>query len=272
LLCSQRAPWPSYPPLGASRCRGGWYWPWRPWGWSTVMEPPRSALPRTSLEKASRHGTPQRRKALNTTAACWEHVVRHIAGTVRMIGREIPPSWRTWLTGLTQCSTETLAPRQHRDDGQRSAPRWGPSPHCRQRDSTEPIGSGSPHLRIWAPRPSSSAVGERGGACVNPSQGSATLCWKTCQSRASATSIRAHRIEGSEGGVPLWYHPASTLSTPHRHALGDSHPLRLPMSSEDFRRLRTAHASWGRLSRGRVCGPVPRAPSRGNCFHINHKK
>ena len=48
------------------------------------------------------------------------------------------------------------------------------------------------------------------------------------------------------------YHPASTLSTPHRHALGYSHPPRLPMSSEDFRRLRTGHASCGRLSRVRV--------------------
>jgi len=52
--------------------------------------------------------------------------------------------------------------------------------------------------------------------------------------------------------VQLLYHPASTLSTPHRQALGYSHPPRLPMSSEDFRRLRTGHASCGRLSRVRV--------------------
>ena len=52
--------------------------------------------------------------------------------------------------------------------------------------------------------------------------------------------------------MQLLYHPASTLSTPHRHALGYSHPPRLPMSSEDFRRLRTGHASCGRLSRVRV--------------------
>src|SRR5438876_5121852 len=52
--------------------------------------------------------------------------------------------------------------------------------------------------------------------------------------------------------MQLLDHPASTLSTPHRHALGYSHPPRLPMSSEDFRRLRTGHASCGRLSRVRV--------------------
>ena len=52
--------------------------------------------------------------------------------------------------------------------------------------------------------------------------------------------------------MQLLYHPASTRSTPHQHALGYSHPPRLPMSSEDFRRLRTGHASCGRLSRVRV--------------------
>ena len=52
--------------------------------------------------------------------------------------------------------------------------------------------------------------------------------------------------------MQLLYHPASTLSTPHRHALGYSHPPRLPMSSEDFRRLRTGHVSCGRLNRVRV--------------------
>ena len=36
-------------PLGASRGRGGWYGPGRPWVGSTVMEPPRSGLPRTVL-------------------------------------------------------------------------------------------------------------------------------------------------------------------------------------------------------------------------------
>ena len=52
--------------------------------------------------------------------------------------------------------------------------------------------------------------------------------------------------------MQLLYHPTSTLSTPHRHALGYAHPPRLPMRSEDFRRLRTGHASCGRLSRVRV--------------------
>jgi hypothetical protein len=36
--------------------------------------------------------------ALTTAAAFWEKVARHIAGTVRMMCREITPSWRTWLT------------------------------------------------------------------------------------------------------------------------------------------------------------------------------
>ncbi len=51
------------------------------------MEPPLSALPLTVLEKSSRHGAPQRMNALNMTAACWEKVVRTIAGTVRMLWR-----------------------------------------------------------------------------------------------------------------------------------------------------------------------------------------
>src|SRR5438874_13540043 len=53
--------------------------------------------------------------------------------------------------------------------------------------------------------------------------------------------------------VRLWYLSAGYRYTaPHRHALGYSHPPRLPMSSEDFRRLRTGHVSCGRLNRVRV--------------------
>jgi hypothetical protein len=54
--------------------------------------------------------------ALNKTAAFWEKVVRNIAGTVRMMCREIKPSWRTVLTWLTQLSTETVAQRKPKDD------------------------------------------------------------------------------------------------------------------------------------------------------------
>src|SRR2546429_7879140 len=72
--------------------------------------------------------------------------------------------------------------------------------------------------------------------------------------------------------MPLLYHPASTLSTPHRHARESSHPPRFPMRSEDFRRLSPSHASCRRLRRVPVCGPVHRAYCCGNCFHIKHKK
>ncbi len=90
------------------------------------MEPPRSALPLTVRKKSSRHGAPQRMNALNTTAAFWYKGVRNIAGTVRMLCREMTPAWRAWLTWLTQWSTWTLAQRQHRADVQRIATRWVP--------------------------------------------------------------------------------------------------------------------------------------------------
>jgi len=64
--------------------------------------------------------------ALNTTAAFWYKGVRNIAGTVRMICREMPPAWRAWLTWLTQLSTWTWAQRQHRADVQLIATRWVP--------------------------------------------------------------------------------------------------------------------------------------------------
>jgi hypothetical protein len=75
-----------------------------------------SAFPLTVLEKSSRHGAPQRIHALNTTAAFWEKGVRHMAGTVRMMWREITPAWSIVLTWLTQLSTETVAHRKHKDD------------------------------------------------------------------------------------------------------------------------------------------------------------
>ena len=106
---------PAYPPLVALRCRGGWYGPWRPGGWSTVLAPPLSALPLTALSKSSRHGTPHRLNALNTTAAFWEQGVRHSAGTVRMRCRALPPAWSRVLTWLTQFSTWTVAHRQHHE-------------------------------------------------------------------------------------------------------------------------------------------------------------
>jgi hypothetical protein len=54
--------------------------------------------------------------ALQTTAACWSQGVRHIAGTVRMLWREITPSWSIVLTWLPQFSTWTLAHRKHSED------------------------------------------------------------------------------------------------------------------------------------------------------------
>ena len=80
--------------------------------------------------------------ALNTTAAFWEKVVRNIAGTVRMMCREITPAWSTWLTWLTQLSTYTLAHRQHKDDVQRIDTRGFPWPQCRQRYAIYPLFSG----------------------------------------------------------------------------------------------------------------------------------
>ena len=106
------------------------------------MEPPLSALPLTALEKSSRHWTPQRLNALNNTGAWWSKVVRNMAGTVRMMWREIPPSWSIWLTWLTQLSTETLAHRQHNDDVPLSGTRCFPWPHCRPRYAREPLLSG----------------------------------------------------------------------------------------------------------------------------------
>src|SRR5712692_3424426 len=99
------------------------------------MEPPLSAFPLTVLEKSSRHCAPQRMSALNTTAAFWYKVVRNIAGTVRMICREMTPAWRTLLTWLTQLSTATLAQRKHKDDLQLIATRCFPWPQCWQRYS-----------------------------------------------------------------------------------------------------------------------------------------
>src|SRR6266853_5704710 len=98
----------------------------------------------------SRPCAPQRLNALNTTAAFWSKGVRHSAGTVRMLCREMTPTWRAWLTCLTQVSTWTLAQRQHSADWQRSAPRWVPWPHRRQRYATSPIGAGLPHASILA--------------------------------------------------------------------------------------------------------------------------
>src|SRR6266542_1888526 len=118
------------------------------------MEPPLSAFPLTVLEKSSRQCAPQRINALNTTAALWEKVVRNIAGTVRMMCREITPSWSIVLTWLTQLSTWTLAHRKHNEDLQLIATRWVPWPHCRQRYATYPIFSGLPHASILATRPS----------------------------------------------------------------------------------------------------------------------
>jgi hypothetical protein len=57
------------------------------------MDPPLSAWPLTSLKKSSRHGTPHRLNVLNKTAALWQKVVRNMAGTVKMMWREITPSW-----------------------------------------------------------------------------------------------------------------------------------------------------------------------------------
>jgi hypothetical protein len=70
-----------------------------------VLEPPLSPLPLTVLEQSSRHYPPQRMHALKKTAAFWEQVVRNMAGTVRMMGRTMPPAWSLVLTGLPQLST-----------------------------------------------------------------------------------------------------------------------------------------------------------------------
>src|SRR4029450_11236059 len=106
--CSQHSPASAYPPLVASRCRCGWYGPFRPCGWSTVLEPPWRAWPLTVLEQSSRHCPPQRLNARNKTAAFLEKVVRHSAGTVRMLGRYITPSCGTLGTWRTQVAAETL--------------------------------------------------------------------------------------------------------------------------------------------------------------------
>ena len=42
--------------------------------------------------------------------------MRSIAGPIRMRGRARTPAWRTLRTWLTQCSTETVAQRQHKED------------------------------------------------------------------------------------------------------------------------------------------------------------
>ena len=97
------------------------------------------------LEKASQHGAPHRLKALSTPAAFCSKVLRNIAGTVSMLCREMTPSCSTWLTGLPQLSAYTLAQRQPREDGQRSATTGVPWPQSTQRYSlarlseTEPV-------------------------------------------------------------------------------------------------------------------------------------
>jgi hypothetical protein len=45
----------------------------------------------------------------------WYKVVRNIAGTVNMMCRSIPPSWRALLTWLTPLSTWTWAQRKRSD-------------------------------------------------------------------------------------------------------------------------------------------------------------
>ena len=61
------------------------------------MAPPLRAWPLPSRSQSARQGAPQRLPARTTTAACWEQVGRHMAGTVRLLCREMPPAWRTWL-------------------------------------------------------------------------------------------------------------------------------------------------------------------------------
>jgi len=97
------------------------------------MAPPLRALPLTARAQASRPGTPQRRNARHTTAALGSKVVRHLAGTVRLRGRESTPSGRTWLPWLPQGSTETWAHRQPNEDVPRRATRGVPGPHGQQR-------------------------------------------------------------------------------------------------------------------------------------------
>jgi hypothetical protein len=94
---SQPAPWASEPPLVASPGPCGGYGPGRPCGWRTVRAPPVSALPLPRREKASRHWAPPRLTALQTPAARWSKVIRHMARTLRRMGREMTPAGRPGL-------------------------------------------------------------------------------------------------------------------------------------------------------------------------------
>jgi|SRR5215467_7657487 len=107
----------------------------------------------------SRPGPPQRLHALTPSAALWSQVVRHLAGTVRLLGRELPPTGRLWLPCLTQWSPSTVAHRPPRDAVPRSAPTGCPGPPGRQRDALEPSCAGLPPASIVATKPSSADVG-----------------------------------------------------------------------------------------------------------------
>src|SRR5262249_7507007 len=128
-----------------------------------------------------------------------------------MRGRYITPSGRPWLTWRPQWSTEPFAPRRHNDAFPLIATPGVPWPQGRPRYALEPSCSGWPQPSRGATRPSEYEVGERGWACVNPSQGSAKRGLKTCQAREGAARMRAHRV-----AVGSWRGSGFLMSPPLR--------------------------------------------------------
>src|SRR5215831_18594297 len=72
--------------------------------------------------------------------------------------------------------------------------------------------------------------------CLNPSQCSTKICWKTFQSCAGAASMRAHRV-GVVGGVQCSFCTTShhLSPPPHRPSPRHAHLPLSPLSHGDFR-------------------------------------